>query len=125
LTDKDLHHLYSYATNRQMEVLCEVHNVEEYERARAIGCQMIGVNNRDLHTFQVDITTTKIIAHMDAGDTPVLVSESGIQQTTDVQFVQQAGASAILVGEALMRSTNIPATLAALRVKHPLPKRSV
>lgn len=125
LTDKDLHHLYSYATNRQMEVLCEVHNVEEYKRVKAIGCQMIGVNNRDLHTFQVDITTTKIIAHMDAGDTPVLVSESGIQQTTDVQFVQQAGASAILVGEALMRSTNIPATLAALRVKHSLPKRSV
>lgn len=125
LTDEDLLHLYSYATNRQIEVLCEVHNVEEYERAKAIGCQVIGINNRDLHTFQVDITTTETIAHMDEGETPVLVSESGIQQTTDVQFVQQAGASAILVGEALMCSTDIPATLAALRVKHPFPKRSV
>lgn len=125
LTNENLFHLYSYATNRQIEVLCEVHNLDEYERAKAVGCNMIGINNRDLHTFHVDITTTKEIADVDAGETPILVSESGIQQASDAQFVEQAGASAILVGEAFMRSSNIPATFAELRVKRSSPRRSV
>src|SRR5699024_4663930 len=73
----------------------------------------------------VDITTTKQIADLDAGNTPILVSESGIQQASDVQFVQQAGASAILVGEALMCSTDIPGMFAELRIKHSLPSREV
>ncbi|HLR15960.1 MAG TPA: indole-3-glycerol phosphate synthase TrpC [Bacillota bacterium] len=125
LSNEELLHLYSYATNRKIEVLCEVHNIEEYERAKEIGCKIIGINNRDLHTFHVDITTTKQIADLDAGNTPILVSESGIQQASDVQFVQQAGASAILVGEALMCSTDIPGMFAELRIKHSLPSREV
>lgn len=118
LDDEQLSDLYAYATERNIEVLCEVHNVQEYERARTIGFQIIGVNNRDLHTFNVDLSITKTIADLDQGRTAVFVSESGIQTRDDVRFVQQSGARAILVGETLMRSSNLPETFAQLRINH-------
>lgn len=118
LDDAQLSDLYAHATERNVEVLCEVHSVSEYERARKIGFQIIGVNNRDLHTFKVDLSITKTIADLDQGKTDVFVSESGIQTSDDVRFVQQAGARAILVGETFMRSDNLPETFAQLRVNH-------
>lgn len=118
LDDHTLQELFIYAKNLHLEVLCEVHNVEEYERARKIGFSIIGVNNRDLHTFTVDLSITEKIAHLDQGHTEVFVSESGVQTKEDVQFVQQAGAKAILVGETFMRSDDLATTFAALRVKH-------
>lgn len=118
LTDEQLNDLYAYATERNIEVLCEVHDTDEYERARAIGFEIIGVNNRDLHTFEVDLTTTKNIAAMDHGQTNVLISESGMKTTDDVEFVQQAGARAILVGETFMRTDDVTKAFSTLRVKH-------
>lgn len=118
LTDEQLKYLYTYATDRNIEVLCEVHATNEYKRARALGFEIIGVNNRNLHTFEVDLTTTKKIAAMDHGQTNVLVSESGIKTTDDVEFVQQTGARAILVGETFMRTDDVPKAFSTLRVKH-------
>ncbi len=118
LTDEQLNDLYAYATERNIEVLCEVHDTDEYERARAIGFEIIGVNNRNLHTFEVDLTTTKKIAAMDRGKTNVLISESGMKTTDDVEFVQQAGARAILVGETFMRTDDVTKAFSTLRVKH-------
>lgn len=118
LEDEELRAMYVYATERNLEVLCEVHDEQEYRRAQAIGFEMIGVNNRDLHTFKVDLTTTETIANIDEGRTKVFVSESGIQTKEDVQFVQRAGARAILVGETLMRSNDLTNELSQLRIKH-------
>ncbi len=118
LDDEQLTSLYEYATKRNIEVLCEVHHVEEYERARAIGFPIIGVNNRDLHTFTVDLSMTQTIADLDQGRTDVFVSESGVQTSDDVQFVQQAGARAILVGETFMRSSDLSKTFKQMRMKH-------
>lgn len=118
LTDNELQMLFAYATERNVEVLCEVHDEREYQRARAIGFEIIGVNNRDLHTFAVDLTVTTRIAAIDKGKTNVLISESGITTKEDVQFVQQAGAQAILVGETLMRADNTVKEISQLRIKH-------
>ncbi len=120
LTDEELRDLYTYATERNLEVLCEVHDVSEYERASSIGFEIIGVNNRNLHTFDVDLAVTERIAAIDQGNTKVFVSESGIRTKEDVEFVQQAGVRAILVGETLMRSNNLTRIFCKLRIKHQL-----
>lgn len=94
-----------------LEALVEVHDLEEAERAVAVGAAVIGVNHRDLATFAVDMTLTAQIRTRVPPDR-VLVAESGIKTAHDVQALAKAGADAILVGEALMRQ---PSPGAALR----------
>ena len=107
LSDEQLRHFHNLASEAGLAVLVEVHDGEELERALAIDAQLVGVNNRDLKTFQVDLTTTeklaqKVFAERSRKDV-LLVAESGIHQRTDVERVARAGAGAILVGESLMR----------------------
>jgi indole-3-glycerol phosphate synthase len=85
-----------------------VHDEAELDRALAIGARLIGVNNRDLDTFQVDLGVTERLAAKAKGK--LLVAESGLHNRADVERVQRAGAGAILVGEALMKN---PAGIAA------------
>lgn len=91
--------------------LVEVHNELEMDRALAAGAELIGINNRDLRDFSVDLATTErlavaIAAHSGARR-PLIVAESGINTRADVERVVKAGVDAILVGESLMRSGDI------------------
>jgi indole-3-glycerol phosphate synthase len=114
LDDTALKHLHRLATGAGLAALVEVHDDAELERALAIGARLIGVNNRDLDTFKVDLGTTERLAaiisrHPDAKD-KLLVAESGIHTRADVARAQRAGAGAMLVGEGLLKN---PAGIAA------------
>jgi indole-3-glycerol phosphate synthase len=107
LSDSRLKRFHELATEAGLAALVEIHDEEELERALAIDARLIGVNNRNLKTFTVDLATTetlaaKIFAARGADDV-VLVAESGINTRADVERLARAGASAILVGESLMR----------------------
>ncbi|WP_033541996.1 indole-3-glycerol phosphate synthase TrpC [Planococcus sp. CAU13] len=105
LEQDELEQLYSYAQSKELEVLVEVHDVEELEIALGLGAELIGVNNRDLKTFEVSLErTAEIAGHFPSGSSSLLISESGIFLESDAHFAFSTGASGILVGEALMRS---------------------
>ena len=117
LTDEALRDLYSYAKSLNLEVLVEVHDLEELERAIAVGAKLIGVNNRDLRTFEVSLERTREIAEaFPFKEEWVLISESGIWTQEDAKAVASMGASGVLVGEALMRSGDVGAALQSLQV---------
>lgn len=107
LSDAHLKRFHDLATDAGLAALVEVHNEDELERALAIDARLIGVNNRDLKSFKVDLATTEQLAGKLFSVSPpedvVLVAESGIHKRADVQRVARAGATAILVGESLMR----------------------
>lgn len=103
LTNDELTALYSRARELQLDVLCEVHDGEEMWRALDVGFDLIGVNNRNLHTFQVDLNTSlELASRMPAGI--VKVAESGIETRDDIARLRQAGFDAFLIGETLMRA---------------------
>jgi indole-3-glycerol phosphate synthase len=103
LSDPELSALHSEALSFGLEVLVEVHDEAELERALALGARLVGINNRDLSTFTTDLDTT--VRLLDAvPDDVVLVSESGIRTPQDVARLGEAGVDAILVGETLLRS---------------------
>jgi indole-3-glycerol phosphate synthase len=99
-----------------MHALVEVHTDVEMERALQVGARIIGVNNRDLHTFTTDLYTTERLAAMlpTGAERPVLVSESGIHTAEDVARLRYVGVDAILVGEALVTAANIAARVREL-----------
>ncbi|KAI8985215.1 indole-3-glycerol phosphate synthase-domain-containing protein [Pilobolus umbonatus] len=106
LTDDVLHDLYNYAKTLGMEPLVEVNNAEEMARANALGAKVIGVNNRNLHNFDVDMETTSRLAEMVPEGT-ILCALSGITCRADVEMYVKQGVGAVLVGEALMRAWNL------------------
>ena len=113
LSDVQLERFHSTAVKAGLAALVEVHDETELKRALAIGAQLIGVNNRDLKTFKIDLATTERLAQtLVAGDPTILsgtilVAESGIHTRDDVERLALCGAKAILVGESLMRNGNI------------------
>lgn len=123
LSDENFKKLYHYALSQDLEVLCEVHNEEEMERALELNPEIIGINNRNLKTFEVDLMTTNNLASMVTNPKTILVSESGIKTKQDVIRVSEAGADAILVGETLMRTDNLTETFQDLKV--PIPEKGV
>ncbi len=106
LDQATLVHLLDTAHAFQLEVLMEVHDLAELDRALDTDARIIGVNNRNLKHFTVDLSATEELAE-EVPDDIILVSESGIRSVADAQRVADAGADAILVGEALMRSPNL------------------
>ncbi|GAA5985717.1 hypothetical protein JCM11641_007191 [Rhodosporidiobolus odoratus] len=112
LSDDKLAELYKHAKFRGMEPLVEVNNAEELERALAVGAKVIGVNNRNLHDFNVDMATTSRIADVIKEKYPeragevILIALSGITGRKDVIKYQEQGVSAVLVGESLMRAND-------------------
>ncbi|MFT8320469.1 MAG: indole-3-glycerol phosphate synthase TrpC [Bacillus sp. (in: firmicutes)] len=116
LDDQKLKSLYDYAIKKDLEVLVEVHNEEEAERAIALGAKLIGVNNRNLKTFEVSLGTTERLAPMIKKSGSYLVSESGIATMDDIKRVVAAGANAILVGETFMKSADLKETLTQMKV---------
>jgi indole-3-glycerol phosphate synthase len=103
LSAEELSTLVAGARRRGLDVLCEVHDEAELQRALDAGCDLIGVNTRDLRTFQVDLETAFRLAEKFPADV-VRVAESGIRSAEDVARLRAAGYDAFLVGESLMRA---------------------
>ena len=112
LNDAGLKRFHAMAIQSGLAVLVEVHDEPELRRAREAGAQLIGINNRDLKTFKVDLGTTerlaaRLRADSGGGSAAVLVAESGIHTRTDVERLAACGVQAILVGESLMRQSDV------------------
>jgi indole-3-glycerol phosphate synthase len=103
LNPSELSELYRSAREFELDVLCEVHDAEELRRALDAGFDTIGVNNRDLRTFAVDLGTSLRLAELMPPGI-VKVAESGIESGEDISRLRQAGFDAFLVGESLMRA---------------------
>ena len=119
LTDEHLKSYYELATSLGLSVLVEAHDEEEVRRAIAIGADIIGVNNRDLKTFIVDIMNSvrlrTLIPDSINGNPVVYVSESGIRTPEDIDRLKGNGTDAVLIGETFMRSPDKKAAFAWLR----------
>lgn len=111
LDDQQLRDYQALASAAGLAVLVEVHDEAELDRALAANAQLIGVNNRDLKSFKVDLATTERLAQKlwasPAGREKLLVAESGIFTRADVDRLKACGSGAILVGESLMRGGEI------------------
>lgn len=117
LSKQQLYELYAYAIANDLEVICEVHSIKELEVALSIQPTIIGINNRNLKTFVVSLQTTKQVAyHINRANT-VIISESGIKSKSDVQFVRDAGADALLIGETLMRASNVSQMIQSFQIE--------
>jgi indole-3-glycerol phosphate synthase len=103
LSDLELRELRSAAVSEKLDVLCEVHDEAELGRALDLGFDLIGVNNRDLKTFEVKLDTALRLAPM-IPDGIVRVAESGISSAADIRRLREAGYHAFLIGESLMKA---------------------
>lgn len=106
LTEVELKDFTHYAQSRGLEVLLEIHTVDELRAARRAKPDIIGINNRDLHSFEVSLDVTRRLMSQMPKDIPV-ISESGISDPKTVQELEQLGVSGILVGEFLMRQEDV------------------
>lgn len=113
LTDEQLSELSALATELEMDVLVEVHDAEELQRALPLDLPMIGINNRNLRTFETSLETT-IELLKQIPDDCIVVTESGIHNKEDVALMQQHNVNAFLVGEAFMRADEPGEKLAEL-----------
>jgi indole-3-glycerol phosphate synthase len=113
LEQERLEALFREAEVCQVDALVEVHTAEELERALDIGASLIGINNRNLTTFEVDLRATEEISE-EVPDGIVLVSESGLKTQADARRALAAGCDAILVGESLMRTGDVAAQVREL-----------
>jgi indole-3-glycerol phosphate synthase len=110
LQDDELISFTEAAHSYGLDVLCEVHNAEELERAAGLGCDAFGVNNRDLRTFEVRLETSlELVDRLPAG--AVRVAESGIHTSAHLERLRSAGFEAFLIGESLMRHADPGAAL--------------
>lgn len=110
LSANELTHFYDCATSLGLDALVEVHSEEDIEKALAANADIIGINNRDLHTFKVDLgVTQKLLRMLPAGK--IRVSESGIKTYEDVMFLKSMGINAVLIGETFMEATDIAAKM--------------
>ena len=113
LPDAELARCTAYAQGCGLDVLCEVHTVEELERVAGLGCDAYGVNNRNLSTFEVRLETSLDLAdRLPPG--AVRIAESGINTSDDIERLRAAGFDAFLIGESLMRQADPGAALRAL-----------
>ena len=105
LDTKKLKTLMSLAKDLSMQTLVEIHNEDELKIALDVNAEIIGINNRNLHTFETNIKTTEELAQM-IPNHKITVSESGINSYSDVERVNNVGVNAVLVGESLVTASN-------------------
>lgn len=117
LTDEQLRELSLLTDRLGMQALIEVHNREELERVLALEPRLVGINNRDLHTFKVSLATTQQLSALVPGEI-TLVAESGVHSAHDVRQLGEWGAQAVLVGEALVTAPNTAAKVRELAFYH-------
>ena len=113
LRDAEAHALIKAARRWKMDVLVEIHDEAERDRALALGADFIGINNRDLKTFATDLGVTLRLSPGIPGDV-LVVAESGISSYDDLRRIADAGVSTFLVGESLMREEDVAAATRAL-----------
>jgi len=116
LSQVELKMLARRASEYNLDVLCEVHEEEELQRAADAGCNLIGVNSRDLRTFQVDLETSFRLADL-IPESALRVAESGIHSGGDIARLRAAGYQAFLIGESLMKAKSPGEALRALLVE--------
>ena len=114
LEQKELKEFYNIATELGLNCLVEAHNEEEIKKALSIDAKIIGINNRNLKTFDVDIKNTETLIKI-IPEEKVIVSESGFFNSDDIKRVQTIGVDAVLIGEALMKSDDISSKLMDLK----------
>ncbi len=119
LSDHDLDLLYREAQELDLDCLVEVHDEEELDRALESGAEVVGINNRNLKTFEVDLeSTNELCADVPAGKT--VVSESGYERRDQLEELERIGVDAVLIGETLMRSGDPEAMVRELTIDEKL-----
>jgi indole-3-glycerol phosphate synthase len=116
LNKEELADLHNYASSRGLECLVEIHDESDLEKAVEINAPLIGINNRDLKSFQVDLKNTEKLGPLVKKAGALLISESGIKTREDVLRAAASGASGILVGETFMTSSDIRKSFADFKV---------
>ncbi len=109
LSERNLNEMIKIAKSKGIEVLLEVHNEDEFLSSLKTGADMIGINNRDLMTLNVDLEATKRILSKLGGGGRIIVSESGISTPSDVKILHNFGAHAFLIGTAIMTANDVEA----------------
>lgn len=117
LNDKDLKEFYDYAKEKGLDVIVEVHNEEEVNRALLVKPRIIGVNNRDLKTFNTSIENTFDLAEKIKKSGAYLISESGIKTKEDIERLAENGVDGVLVGESFVTSDNIEGKFSSFKIK--------
>jgi len=114
LSKKELQELYDYALHLGLEVLVEIHDVEDLKKAMACGAHIIGINHRNLETFEMDMNLChKLIPMIPNGK--IIVAESGVSDQNVIKELSEAGADAFLIGEHFMRQDDIGAEVQKLK----------
>jgi indole-3-glycerol phosphate synthase len=103
---KDIDDFIEYGHKQGLEILLEVHTKKEFENALNTSADIIGINNRNLDTLEIDLKTTEIVLDGHEKTRPIL-SESGINTPEDIQYLKKCGADAFLIGSSIMKSDNI------------------
>ena len=113
LDDQQIKELYALATELGMDVLVEIHDANELSRVQGMDLPMIGINNRNLHTFETSLNTT---IELSTGIAPgcLVITESGIHTKADIELMQSNQVNAFLIGEAFMRQDDPGAGLQSL-----------
>ena len=113
-TNKRLEDLIDYAHNNNLEVILECHNKDEFNEALTIDADIIGINNRDLKTFNTSLNTTKKILENQKHANKCIISESGIESYSDIQDLLNYNVNGFLIGSSIMSSNNIETKLKEL-----------
>jgi indole-3-glycerol phosphate synthase len=113
LEEKQLADFIKLGRRLGLDCLVEVHSVADLEKALAANARIIGINNRDLHTFQIDLSTASRLKPLIPAN-KIVVCESGIKSADQVAFVKGLGVNAVLIGEAFLETDNIPARIKEL-----------
>jgi indole-3-glycerol phosphate synthase len=117
LSSAELARFLAIAKGAGLDILTEVHTEEDIEKALDVGAEIIGINNRDLHTFKVELGVTQRLVRLIPRDR-VIVSASGIKTYEDVMFLKSLGVNAVLIGEAFMEADDIGARMRELCKNH-------
>lgn len=107
LEETRLKNLRNYAESLGLEVLVEIHNEEEFVKAKNAGANLIGINNRDLRTFTISLETTATLGPMVRASSACLISESGMKTEDDAKLAAAAGAQGVLIGQTFMESGSL------------------
>ena len=111
---KEIDEFVDYAHRRNLLVLIESHTIEEFLESTKTGADLLGINNRNLDTLQIDLGTTQDILKGHEKDGRIIISESGIEKPDDVRFLSNCGADAFLVGSSIMKSKDIKGLVSSL-----------